>query len=127
MSGAKVKSKAAAFLESAADEAERSRRTEALLLTGVHALLVFVQANWTGSALAFMNAWIWLTTRPGPELEEDIRKVVPTSEFKEAAREGLQVDGEIIHPLTRYLNFLQHARWILHDEFCRISSVKVAV
>ncbi len=50
-SGDKVKENIATFIESAASEDEKERRREAVLLSGVYALLVFVQANWTGAHL----------------------------------------------------------------------------
>jgi hypothetical protein len=106
-SGDKVKENIATFIESAASEDEKERRREAVLLSGVYALLVFVQANWTG-----------------PDLHTDIRKLVPTQEYKEIALDSLLLDGETVYPLTRYLNFLQHARWILHDSFSHISTIK---
>jgi hypothetical protein len=49
---------------------------------------------------------------------------VPTQEYKEIALDSLLLDGETVYPLTRYLNFLQHARWILHDSFSHISTIK---
>jgi hypothetical protein len=50
-SGDKVKENVAAFIEAAASEDEKERRRELVLLSGVYALLVFVQANWTGAPL----------------------------------------------------------------------------
>jgi hypothetical protein len=46
-----VKENVAAFIEAAASEDEKERRRELVLLSGVYALLVFVQANWTGAPL----------------------------------------------------------------------------
>jgi hypothetical protein len=54
-----------------------------------------------------------------------MRKLVPAQEYKDIALDSLLLDGETMYPLTRYLNFLQHARWILRDSFNHISSVKV--
>lgn len=65
-----------------------------------------------------------MSTCVGPDLHTDIRKLVPTQEYKEIALDSLLLDGETVYPLTRYLNFLQHARWILHDSFSHISTIK---
>lgn len=134
VTGEKVKSNIAAFIDSAVTEENKHVRREAVLLSGVYALLVFVQANWTGRHSALRGScsgrsWWQQFTRfvslAGPDLHEDIRKFVPDQRYKDQALDSLMVDGETMHSLTRYMNFMQHARWILYDSFELISSVKV--
>ena len=110
-SGEQTRAKISAFIDPArGDEPEdAARRRVIVLLSGIYALMVAVQANWTG-----------------PDLAADVlRPLVPTAAYKEAALDALLLDGETLFALTRYLNFVQHARFVLHDAFDLLTSIKV--